>query len=195
MKASNRWDWLRRWPMAIWMALVWVLLWGEASVANVFTGLIVSFLLLRVFPMPKVGFDGRWSVIGTAILIGAFLWDIVHASISVAIQALRLHSTPHGAVIRVQLRSESDLVLTLTAELTSLIPGSIVVEAHRLTGTVYLHVLEATKDGALEKARQHVLRQEKWVMYALASDADIAAAEIAPRPWKRWRRTSEEKSA
>ncbi|SEE66939.1 Na+/H+ antiporter subunit E [Ruania alba] len=184
-KSSYRWDWLRRWPMAIWMTIVWVMLWGDLTVANVCTGLVVSFLLLRVFPMPKVGFDGRWSLIGAVILLAQLLWDIARASISVAVQALRWHSTPRGAVIRVQLRSESDLVLTLTGELTSLIPGSLVVEAHRLTGILYLHVLDVTKEGSLEKARRDVLEQEKRVMHALATDADIAAAGIRPRPWKR----------
>ncbi|UFU02763.1 Na+/H+ antiporter subunit E [Ruania suaedae] len=185
MSASGKWERLSQWPMAVWMTIVWVLLWGGVTPANVLSGLVVSALLLVIFPMPKVGFAGRWSVIGTVALLVRLLADIVRASIAVAVRVLRVRQNPRGAVIRVQLRSESDLVLTLTAELTSLVPGTLVVEAHRLTGMLYLHVLDVSQPGALERARASVLSQERRVMHALATDADIAIAGIAPRPWKR----------
>lgn len=188
-RESSKHDWLRRWPMAIWMIIVWVLLWGDLTVANIFTGVAVSLVLLRVMPMPKVGFEGRVSVIGVLVLLGRLLVDIVAASAQVAYQALRLGRQPRGAVIRVKLASSSDLILTLTAELTVIVPGSIVVEAHRLTGMLYVHLLDAHAPGAVEKARSTVLAQEKRVMYALATDADIAAAGYPPRPWKRRRPT------
>ncbi|WP_159618086.1 Na+/H+ antiporter subunit E [Ruania rhizosphaerae] len=184
MSGRGRWDWLQRVPMAVWMTAVWVLLWGHLTVANVLTGVLVSVLLLWVFPMPRVGFEGRVSLIGVVLLTGRLLVDVVRASVSVAIRALRWRQTPHGAVIRVPLRSESDLFLTLTAELTTLVPGSFVVEAHRFTGTLYLHVLDVTRPGALERARHDVFEQERRVMYAFATDADIEAAGFEPRPWR-----------
>lgn|SRR5690625_506747 len=185
MRSPDAYDWLRRWPMAVWMTIVWVLLWGNLTVANAITGVVISFGLLRVMPMPRVGFDGHVSVIGTVVLLGRLLVDITRASINVAAHALRFGHYPKGAVMRVKLASTSDLVLTLTAELTVIVPGSIVVEAHRLTGMLYVHVLDASAPGAVEKARRGVLQQEKWVMYALAKDEDIAEAGYPPRPWRR----------
>ena len=188
-------DWLRRWPMAVWMTIVWVLLWGDLTIANVLTGVVVSFVLLRVMPMPRVGFEGKVSLIGSVVLLVRLIVDITLASAQVAYQALRLRRQPHGAVIRVKLASSSDLVLTLTAELTVIVPGSIVVEAHRITGMLYVHLLDAHAPGAVEKARRTVLEQEKRVMYALASDADIAEAGYPPRPWKRRRAKKGEEQA
>lgn len=193
-KAPSTHDWLRRWPMAIWMTIVWVLLWGDLTIANVLTGVLVSFVLLRVMPMPRVGFEGRISLIGILSLLLRLIADIVAASAQVAYQALRFGRQPRGAVIRVKLASSSDLVLTLTAELTVIVPGSIVVEAHRLTGMLYVHLLDAHAPGAVEKARQTVLAQEKRVMYALSSDADIADAGYPARPWKRRRAKNPEVS-
>lgn len=194
MRLPDTYDWLRRWPMAIWMTIVWVLLWGHLSIANVLTGLLISFGLLRVMPMPRVGFDGHVSIIGVLVLLGRLLVDIVRASAVVAAQALHIGTYPKGAVIRVKLASSSDLILTLTAELTVIVPGSIVVEAYRFTGMLYVHVLDASTPGAVEAARRNVLAQEKWVMYALATDAEIAAAGLAPRPWRRRRQQAKEAS-
>lgn len=190
-RSPEAYDWLRRWPMAVWMTIVWVLLWGDLTIANLLTGVLISFGLLRVMPMPRVGFGGHVSVIGVVALLARLLVDIVRASINVAAHALRLGRYPQGAVIRVKLASSSDLILTLTAELTVIVPGSIVVEAHRLTGMLYVHVLDVSAPGAVEKSRQGVLDQEKWLMYALATDADIAEAGYPPRPWKRGRRRAE----
>ena len=45
-------------------------------------------------------------------------------------------------MIGVQLRNESDFYLALTAELSTLVPGSVVVEALKNSGTLYIHVLD-----------------------------------------------------
>jgi multicomponent Na+:H+ antiporter subunit E len=114
-------------------------------------------------------------------LFTRFAADVVRASFEVSLIALRPGYVPHGAVIGVQLRSHSDLYLTLTAELSSLVPGSLVVEAHRLTGMLYLHVLDVRQSGGIEAARQAVLDQEERVLRAFASDEELAAAGLGVR--------------
>ena len=64
--------------------------------------------------------------------------------------AFALGSVPRSSIVRVQLRSRSDLYLTQTAELVSLVPGTIVLEVHRATSTLYLHCLLYTSDAADE---------------------------------------------
>jgi multicomponent Na+:H+ antiporter subunit E len=68
----------------------------------------------------------------------------------------------------------------MTAELCSLVPGSLVVEAHRLTGMLYLHVLDVEQSGGVERARQTVLDQEERVLRAFASDSELREAGLAP---------------
>jgi multicomponent Na+:H+ antiporter subunit E len=174
-----------------WLTAVWVLLWSDLSLANVLAGLIIGTAvttLLHLNPVPfRAHFNLRWSL----ILIGHFISDLVKASGQVAFLALRPGRVPRGAVIRVQLRSHSDVVLTMTAEITSLVPGSIVIEAHRLTGTLYVHLLDAEIVGGLEAARHHVFEQERRVLYALAAPEEIAEAGLPPAPgWRRDRATA-----
>ena len=169
-----------RWPMVLWLTGVWVLLWGELSVANVVVGALVAIGLLTFFPMPKIGFEGRPWLPGIIVLVLKFAVDVVMASVQVARRAL-MKGEPHGAVIRVRLRSHSDLLLTITSQLCSLVPGSIIVEAHRLTGTLYVHVFDVDDSGGIDGARDHALTIERRVMYAFASDAEIEAAGLPPR--------------
>ena len=75
---------------------------------------------------------------------------------------------PPASVIAVQLASRSDLFLTGTGVLSTLIPGSVVVEAQRATGTLFLHVIGPGTEDEVEKARQSVLAQEKRLLLALA---------------------------
>jgi multicomponent Na+:H+ antiporter subunit E len=163
----------------LWLTVVWVLLWGDLRLGNVLAGLAVAFAVTVLLPLPAVASGGRLRPLGMVRLIAHFAKDLVVASVQVGVQAFR-PGPPVSAVIGVQLRSSSDLYLTLTAELCSLVPGSIVVEAHRLTRTLYLHVLDVDTAGGVEAARQSVLDQEERVLRAIASDAQLAAAGLAP---------------
>ena len=166
-----------QWPILIGLTVVWVLLWGSVTVANVLSGLVVAVVVMLVFPLPPIVFGGRLRVRGLAVLAGWFVVELIVASTQVAALALRIGKRPLNAVIQVDLRSRSDLYLTLTAELLSLVPGSLVVEARRSTSTLFLHVLGVHSDADVEEARRRALRQEERVMRALASDEELAAYE------------------
>ena len=56
-------------------------------------------------------------------------------------------------MIEVDLRTHSDFVLTVVAEMVSLVPGSLVVEARRSTHTLFLHVLDARDQAGVDDAR------------------------------------------
>jgi multicomponent Na+:H+ antiporter subunit E len=167
-----------QWRSLVWLTAVWVLLWGDLSVGNVLAGLAIAFVVSLVMPLPPIAGGGRVRPLALARLAGRFAVDVVVASVQVGVAAFRIRP-PVSAVIRVRLRSSSDLYLTLTAELCSLVPGSVVVEAHRLTSTLYLHLLDVAGPDAIEAARRRVLEQEERVLRALASDAELAAAGLA----------------
>lgn len=169
------------WRMVIWLTAVWVMLWADLTVANILIGVVIGTLVTLLMPLPPIDFRGRIHPLPAIILVARFLFDLVHASFQVALLALNPGREPTGAVIRVHLRNESDLYLTLTAQLTTLIPGSIVVEANRQTGVLYLHVLDVDALGGIEKVRADTLGQEERVMRALASADELEAAGIRRR--------------
>ena len=164
--------------LVLWLAAVWVLLWSDLTLANVLAGLVVGVVVTSVLPLQPVPFALRIHPVGLVVLLGRLAVDIVVASVQVAAIAVR-RRPPRSAVLRIRLRSHSDVVLTLTAELVSVVPGSIVVEAHRLTGTLYVHVLDVDMAGGIESARRHVLAQEERVLRALAARAELEEAGIA----------------
>ena len=96
--------------------------------------------------------------------------------------AFRFGHVPHGAIIRVHLRSRSDLYLTQTAELVSLVPGTIVLEARRSTSTLYVHVLDSVSPAELDRTRHDVLEVEARVVRAFGDAAEIAAITEGT-PW------------
>ncbi|WP_066583839.1 Na+/H+ antiporter subunit E [Cellulomonas timonensis] len=195
MSPSRRRSLIRQWPTVVWLAFVWVLLWGRPTVANALVGLVLGALVTATLRMTPIAFHGKVRPLGLLHLIARFAIDLVRASFEVSVVALRPRHVPHGAVIGVQLRSHSDLYLTLTSELCSLVPGSLVVEAHRLTGKLYLHVLDVEQSGGVEAARQTVLDQEERVLRALASDDELRQAGLPLRPSRRRGRRVEGVSA
>lgn len=166
----------------VWLTLVWVLLWGDLSIANVLAAIALAVIITRLMPMPRVEFQGRVHLPSLLFLLYRFVVDLVIASAQVSLQALSPWRETRGAVLAVRLRSHSDLYLTLTAEICSLVPGSIVVEAHRITGVLYIHVLDVELSGGIEAAREHVLDTEARILRALASDAELAEAGLARNP-------------
>ena len=168
-----------QWPTILWLAVVWVLLWGDVTWGNIVAGVIIAVIITLVMPLPAIAFHGTVRPLGVLALLGRFVVDLVMASIQVSVQAFRFKHTPRGAVVGVRLRSSSDLYLTLVAELSTLVPGSLVIEAHRLTGMLYLHVLDLESYGGVDKVRDDVHALEARVLRALASDEELAVAGVA----------------
>lgn len=177
---------LSQWPTILWLIVVWVLLWGELTWANVLGGLAVGVAVSVVFPLPAMGISIRVRPWHLLRLVWYFLHSLVLASFLVAWQALWPRTELHGAVIGVRLRNPADLYLTVTAELSTLVPGSLVIEAQRITGMLYLHVLNLDPERGADYEREHVLELEKRVLYALASDDELVRAGL-PLPGRRGR--------
>ncbi|WP_433528035.1 Na+/H+ antiporter subunit E [Micromonospora sp. CA-263727] len=151
------------------LVAVWVLLWGTLSWANVISGLVVAAILLAVFPLPPVTFAGRIHPLPLLRFALRFLLDLVVASAQIAWLALRVGHTPRSAVIAVQLRVNTDLNLTLTAEALSLVPGSLILEADRNTGTLFIHVINLDSLDEVEQFRRGVLELEARIIAAIGS--------------------------
>ena len=162
---------------------VWVLLWDEISLFLVLTGLLLALLVSLVFPLPPIDLHGRFRPLQGLKLVARLLADAYRASLDVVRLAFRFGRVPRSSIVRVQLRSRSDLYLTVTAEQVSLVPGTIVLEAHRASSTLYLHVLGATDDAAIAAAVQGVLDAEARAIRTFGSAAEVAALEAGdPQP-------------
>jgi multicomponent Na+:H+ antiporter subunit E len=152
--------------MLVWLTLVWMALWQDISFANVVSGLLVALVVSLVFPLPRLRLAERLHPVHLVVLVGRFLFDMVVASFQVAWLTLMFHRQPRSAVMAVTLRSSSDFVMTLVAEMSSLVPGTLAVEARRHTHTVYIHVLDLGEEH-VDRFRERVLAQEDRILKAL----------------------------
>ncbi|WP_029391326.1 Na+/H+ antiporter subunit E [Streptomyces xiaopingdaonensis] len=167
-----------QWPMIVGLMIVWVLLWGELSVANVLTGLLVGVLVCVAFPLPPIETQARLHPLGVTRFLARFVLDMLISSWRLN-RFILGQSKPSWAVLRVRMRCPGDLMMTGTAIAVSAVPGSTVLEVHRATGTLYIHVLGADSLAERERAVHEVLRLEARVVRAFGTPDDVAAMEAA----------------
>ncbi|MEU8019747.1 Na+/H+ antiporter subunit E [Micromonospora parva] len=156
-----------------WLVVVWNLLWGEFNWANLFGGLLVGGAVLIFFPLPTVSFGGRLRLRALVVFAVRFAVELVSASLHVARIAVQPGYRPRGAIIGVRLRLNTDLNLALTAEAVSLVPGTLILEVDRNSGTLYLHVLDTHRPADLEAARERTLALERRIVRAVGSEAEL----------------------
>lgn len=173
-----------RLPVVVALTLVWVLLWGNVGPITVIGGALAALLVLTVFPFPSVAWDGSFRPVAAARLVATFFADLLVASAQVAWIAIRPTAPPRSAVIRVQLATRSELLLTITAELISLVPGSLLIELDSRRGIIWLHLLDGSTAAKVERGRAKALAQEARVIAALGSDSEMTACRqsVGGRP-------------
>ena len=165
-----------------WLTLVWVLLWGDFTWGNVVNGILLAVGISLVFPLPAV--KNRFHVRPLALihLLARFLYDVVVASFRIGWLILT-RRRPECAIVRIQTRSHNDLYLTATAGLTTLVPGSVAVDALPYQGILYVHVLDVDPqdpEESIERFCSGVLAQEERVMRAIATNDELRRAGYAP---------------
>ncbi|MEV0809548.1 Na+/H+ antiporter subunit E [Micromonospora sp. NPDC050200] len=163
-----------------WLVGVWNLLWGEFSWGNLLGGALVGAAVLLFFPLPPVTFGGRLRPRALLVLLVTFVVELVSASLHVAAIAVRPGYRPRGAIIGVRLRVRTDLNLALTAELLSLVPGTLILEADRNDGVLYAHVLDVRRPQDLADSRDRILAVEERVVRAVGSDAELRLLSTDP---------------
>lgn len=161
-------DLRRSWVWLLGSVLIWCLLWGGFTLQDVLGGAVVALLVFLAFPMPPTGQELTLRPVALLVFLARFLGDLVVSAVEVAWYAVRPAPQPPSSVVAVTLASRSDFFLTMTGVLTTLIPGSVVVEAQRATGTLFLHVIGAGTPEAVDRARQRVREQEERLLRAVA---------------------------
>jgi multicomponent Na+:H+ antiporter subunit E len=129
---------------------------------------------VRVFRLPPVILSGRFNVWRAAVFAGAFLRDVTLASFEVLYLAVFRGPRTTSAIITVQLRTESDLLVTFVGHVLTLVPGSYVVEVDRRTSTLYLHVLNVNDEAGVEKARASVMMIEERLIRMMGTKEELA---------------------
>lgn len=175
---------LRAWVLC-WLILVWILLWGDVSAANILSGLGVALIITLLLPLPAVPVEGRVHPLSLLRLIVQVAYYLVRSSVQVAWLAIKPGPPPLNAVLRVHLALKSDLVLALAVNIFNLIPGSIVLEIDQARRMLYVHVIDVGSDRSVNRFYRQVAVVERLLVAAFERESDwqpSANREVARTP-------------
>jgi multicomponent Na+:H+ antiporter subunit E len=162
-------------PLVVWLVVVWILLWGTWSWANLLSGLAVALVVMLLLPLPPVAGGPRVRPLQLVRFVGHFLLDVLVSGAQVAWRAIGPGGVRQGAIVRIQLRADSDLLLTMVAETTSLVPGSLVLDLDREERLMAVHLLHVADIADVERQKADVLATEERIVRAFGTARDIAA--------------------
>lgn len=160
---------VRRFRLAslLLLTLVWLLMWGSWSWGTLVMGLAMASLLLLVFPMPRAA-RIRIRPLAITWLTVTFLSNLVWSSAVVAWMALRPSGVRPGRVVAIRLHETDDFRRTIVAEMTSLVPGTVVIDLDP-QGHLLIHIIDHCDDARLRAEAQRIHRLEQRVARAFGA--------------------------
>ncbi|MBT8379402.1 MAG: Na+/H+ antiporter subunit E [Ignavibacteria bacterium] len=125
----------------ILLAIAWMLLTGELTVENFIEGLIIGYLILWI-SKSALGGTKYFKKIPKAIgFFFYFIKELIVANLKVAFDIVTPKDYMQPGIIAVPLDAETDMEITLLANLITLTPGSLSLDVSRDKKTLYVHSL------------------------------------------------------
>lgn len=147
------------------LVALWLLAWGEASLANVVTGAAAAAAILVVFPpSPRAGDGVRLDPAGMARLAGYVLVQLVTSNVLMTRRILGRRADIAGGVLEHRVTAPSEQLITLMTTVIALSPGTMTVDVDDDSTTISIHYL-LLRDVAATRAS--VARLEELAMDAI----------------------------
>jgi multicomponent Na+:H+ antiporter subunit E len=163
---------LSTFAQGVWMVVLWVVLWGELSLANVVSGVAVTLVLLTLLPLGR-GKRGSFHVrpLWALWFAGYFLVKLVQSNLIVAWEIVTPGDRTTTGVVAVPLRDCGDGLVTLIANCITLTPGTLTLEIRREPTTLYVHVLHLRD---IEAVRRDIRQLERMAVRAFGTPEALA---------------------
>ncbi|CAN5486482.1 Na+/H+ antiporter subunit E [soil metagenome] len=139
--------------LGAFLTVMWVALWGDASIGTVVAGIGAAILVIVLVPSPES--DRRWVFrpLGVLRFVATFLGLLVASTWSMVVLVLSDRAKDAtGILIEVELAAASYPVRTLIAHSISLTPGTLTVDVRPDGRTLQVHVIEAADEPAARRA-------------------------------------------
>ncbi|MFE0823339.1 Na+/H+ antiporter subunit E [Streptomyces sp. NPDC058847] len=166
--------------MIVWLWLLWILLWGSTGAVVLIGGLLVAVGVVLFFPLPAVLPGTVPRPLQTGRLLVHLLADLVKSGSTVAWQVVRHGRGTSFAIVEVPLGVDSDPLIAAVARLTTMTPGTVVIEIDRRRRRLYVHALPVRDQRDLVRRRSDVQAVERRV--ARAAGHHSGAEEPGPAP-------------
>lgn len=163
--------------IAVGLAVIWVLLWGSASPANVLGGLVIGGVLVMLVPGLRRRHRGQQFVfrpVAIARLVGHMLATTVRSNVVLTREVLSKSSNIRTAVVGVPLPGCSDELLTLITNLVAISPGTMPLELTQDPIVLYIHILHLHD---VEDVRRDIQHLTDLTVRAFGSPDAVAAQD------------------
>ncbi|MER5217937.1 Na+/H+ antiporter subunit E [Streptomyces sp. NPDC002838] len=178
----------RHLPMIAWLWLLWLLLWGTISPVVLVGGLLAATAVVMAFSLPSVLPGMVPRPLRTGRLLVHVLTDLARSGTMVSWQVLRHGGRVPSAVIEVPLHVDSDFLIAAVAEVTTMTPGTLVVEIDRHRRRLYVHALPVRDRRDMARRRKEVQTVERRVMRAVGHGHRTGGHRPPPDPPENSRR-------
>lgn len=123
------------------LMLVWTALTGSYSFINFVFGFVLSFMLMWVINIG--GDDNKYFTAMPKLLVFIlyFIKELVKANLEVAYEVMTPHLNMKPGIVGVPLAANSDLEITLLANMITLTPGTLSVDVSDDRKVLYVHAM------------------------------------------------------
>lgn len=144
----------------ILLTFVWVALTGEFIYQNFILGFALSFFVLWI--STGYGKSSRYfpRLISAIVLFFYFIWELIKANLLITYDIItpKFHMKP--AIVAVPLTAESDLEITLFANLITLTPGTLSIDVSDDKKIIYVHTMYLeTKEKFIDQIKSGLERR------------------------------------
>ncbi len=125
----------------ILLAIAWMLLTGELTAENFIEGLIIGYIILWV-SKAALGGTKYFKKIPKAIsFFFYFVKELIVANLKVAFDIITPKDYMKPGIVAVPLDAETDMEITLLANLITLTPGTLSLDISKDKKVLYIHTL------------------------------------------------------
>jgi multicomponent Na+:H+ antiporter subunit E len=149
------------------LVVLWLLAWGELSLANVLSGVVVAAALLVAFPpRRRPGRRVRVHALGALRLAAYVARQLVLSNLLMAREIVRRTPTYRPGVLAHRLQRPSEEIVTLVTSVISLSPGTMTVDVDEVSSTIYVHFYRLAD---ITSARADLARLERLAREAISA--------------------------
>jgi len=154
---------MRTFMLNIMLAMAWSALLGEFTTVNLVAGFVLGYIILWTMQSVMEATSYFVKVRQVISLIFVFLWALIQANLRVAYSVLAPYSKMRPGIVAIPLDIESDVEITLLANMITLTPGTLSIDVSSDKRVLYVHGMHVhdleqfkreIKDGFERKVRE-----------------------------------------
>jgi multicomponent Na+:H+ antiporter subunit E len=156
---------MRRLGFGALLVTLWVLAWGEVTVANLVSGVAVTAALLTAFPQHRRGGGRhRLDLNGATRLAATVAVQVLAANIEMTRRILGRNASYRPAALAHRLQTPSEEVATVMSSIIALSPGTMTIDVAEDSSVIYVHFFDVRE---VDAARTVLDRLEQRVIGAI----------------------------